>query len=529
MQGPAAIVSRPTPRALLLLVTAGVCLAARPARAREGAPLSLAIVVGSNRAPTTQQDNLRFGDDDAIRSANTMELLGIQATLLVSPDDETRELYPSLRPTGPATRAAMKAAFEAVAVRIAAAHAAGRETRLYFFFAGHGDLADGRPFLQLDEGRLWREDLAAFLRGAAADDNHVLVDACHAATFVAGRGPGGERAPLAPGFSRQAGDVWPARIGFLTARSSGEQTHEWAEFQAGIFSHELRSGLAGAADANLDGKVTYREIAAFVNRANEAIPNRRYRPEVSTAPPDADLDTVLADLPGGAEVMTLEVDVRPPGHTFVETARGVRLCDLHPGAGPAVRLRLPVEEGPLFVEQVGASDGVTREYSLHPQAGRIRLSALTPAERRVRARGAAHEAFMLLFQRPFDDAVVAAYRPDDADDVAPPPSAAARRRHRIGKTTAGLGIVAIAVGAGCAGTARLIKSSDSQADSQVTTMNRNAWIRGLDIAGWSLIGAGAAAVTTGVALLLWPDKQPPQVTATALREGGAVFGYQLRF
>src|SRR6185436_2760588 len=125
--------------------------------------------------------------------------------------------------------------------------AAGRRTELYFLFAGHGDITDGRPFLQLDDAKLWREDLAELLRGAGADANHVVVDACYGAAFVSDRGPGGERDRLPSGFSRGTKAVWPARTGFLTARSSGGQTHEWAEYQAGVFSHELRSGLMGAA------------------------------------------------------------------------------------------------------------------------------------------------------------------------------------------------------------------------------------------------------------------------------------------
>ncbi|HEY2900408.1 MAG TPA: hypothetical protein VGL59_07530 [Polyangia bacterium] len=527
--------------ALTVGVTAVAWAATAQATVKAADPrsLSLAIVVGSNRGPSPEQESLRFGDDDAIQSARTLAMLGADATLLVTPDAETRELFPATRPQGPATRAAMKAAFQRAGERIAAARADGRHTRLYFFFAGHGDLADGRPFLQLEDGRLWREDLAELLRLAGADDNHVLVDACYAAAFVANRGPGGERTRLLPGFSRDAALVWPARTGFLTARSASGQTHEWAEFQAGIFSHELRSGLIGAADVNLDGKVTYREIAAFVQRANEAIPNRRYRPEVSTAPPDGDLDTVLAELPDGP--LVLEMDLAPPGHTFVETARGVRLADLHPGAGAAVRLRLPTDEGPLFVQQVSTDGAVSgdhgataargpREFPLPNRAGRVRLSALAPSAPRVRARGAAHEAFLLLFRDPFDSVAVQSFQlPSDADPNAPPPlSAAAQRRHRLGKTALELGVLAGALAGACAGSAALIGHSDSPANSMTSTSQRNAWIRGLDDGGWVMLGVAGAALTTGAILLLLPDSEAPRVTATAL-PGGATVGYHGTF
>ena len=390
-------------------VALSLALGARPAAAA-APPLSVAIVVGSNQSPSSNLENLRYGDDDAVQNARTFTLLGAQTTLLVSPDAETRELYPTMHPQAPATRAALRKAFDDAKASLAAAHAAGRKTELYFLFAGHGDMADGRPFLQVDDGRLYREDLAELLRAAGADENHVLVDACYAASFVSDRGPGGTRESLPPGFSR-AQVAWPKRTGFLTARSSGGQTHEWAEYQSGVFSHELRSGLMGAADVNVDGKVTYREIAAFVRRANEAIPNRRYRPEVSTVPPGGDLDASLAELPSGP--MVLEMDVATPGRSYVETETGVRLVDLHTGPGAPIQLRLPIDLGGLFIEQVeGAGSASTREFRLAPHAGHVLLSELTPETSQVRARGAGHEAFLHLFARPFDLAAVTAFQLD---------------------------------------------------------------------------------------------------------------------
>src|SRR5437762_3404086 len=70
------------------------------------------------------------------------------------------------------------------------------------------------------------------------------------------------------------------RVGLLLSSSSHRESHEWDGFEAGVFSHEVRSGLYGAADADGDGEVTYREIAAFVARADAAIPNERFRPQV---------------------------------------------------------------------------------------------------------------------------------------------------------------------------------------------------------------------------------------------------------
>jgi hypothetical protein len=511
-----------------LAFAAALALIGSEARAADG-PLSVAIVVGSNQSPSSSLENLRYGDDDAVQNARTFALLGAQTTLLVSPDAETRELNPTVRPQAPATRAALRKAFDDAKASLAAAHAGGRKTELYFLFAGHGDMADGRPFLQVDDGRLYREDLAELLRDAAADENHVLVDACYAASFVSDRGPGGTRESLPPGFS-QARVAWPKRTGFLTARSSGGQTHEWAEYQSGVFSHELRSGLMGAADVNVDGKVTYREIAAFVRRANEAIPNRRYRPEVSTVPPGGDVDAVLAQLPAGP--MVLEMDVPTQGRSYVETETGLRLVDLHTGPGAPIQLRLPVDVGGLFIEQVeGAGSSATREYRLAPHPGRILLSSLTPEASQVRARGAGHEAFLHLFARPFDVAAVTTFALDDNDaaelkwqrDLDAEQAKTFRRRIALG--TWALSVGSLAAAEAFHSSSLSIRTSNLEPQPVVDMKNAQIDFRN-EMTG-AFIGLAAASAVTGAILWFWPTAPNVSVASTSGCE--ACFTYKRSF
>jgi hypothetical protein len=507
-------------------VTAALALSGGAARAADG-PLSVAIVVGSNQSPSSNLENLRYGDDDAVQNARTFALLGAQTTLLVSPDAETRELNPTIHPQAAATREALRKAFDDARATLAAAHAAGRKTELYFLFAGHGDMADGRAFLQVDDGRVYREDLAELLRAAGADENHVLVDACYAASFVSDRGPGGARENLPAGFSHTQ-VAWPKRTGFLTARSAGGgQTHEWAEYQSGVFSHELRSGLMGAADVNVDGKVTYREIAAFVRRANEAIPNRRYRPEVSTMPPGGDLDAALASLPAGP--LVLEMDTPTAGRSYVETETGVRLVDLHVGAGTPIKLRLPTDMGNLFVEQVtGPSTAPTREYRLPAQAGHVMLSALTPEPTPVRARGAGHEAFLHLFARPFDLAAVNSFELETTDAAQvrwnqEVQDAKARQtfRRKLALGAFGASVGAAAVGAGFFWSGYQLAHPPSQATADQSAVNRRYYT------GYALMGVAGASAITGVILYFWPSA--PHVSASSTPGCEACLAFQHSF
>jgi hypothetical protein len=370
--------------------------------------VTAAVIVGSNRSPSPATPDLHYADDDAVQGARTLDLLGATNLLLVAPDQETRELFPHMSPHESPTRAAVALAVKRAFALLAEAHTQGRRTRFYFFFAGHGDVAAGRPFLQLEDGRLFRDDLAALLHDSPADEHHLVIDACHASLFVADRGAGGARAAVSPGFSRTSGPSWPTHTGLFTARSVGDKTHEWTEFQAGIFSHEIRSGLLGAADADRNGRVTYRELGAFIRRANEAIVNRKYRPEVVTQPPGGDPEATFAELPDGP--MVLELDTNP-GRIFVDSENGVRLADLHPAPGLRLALRLPTDLGPLYLQEVGSE----REVRLVPHNGRLLLSQLTPTPARARARGAAHEAFRHLFNHPFDAAAVRGFEPALAD------------------------------------------------------------------------------------------------------------------
>jgi hypothetical protein len=473
-----------------LLSAGGLAVAAEP--------VPFAVVIGSNHGSSASVEDLRFGDDDAIMNARMFEMLGARTILLVAPDAETRELFGILPPHAEATQAALRAAFARTAAAVAVARADHQKTRLYFVFAGHGDVIDGRPFLQLDDGRLWREDLAEMLRGAGADENHVVVDACHSASFVGDRGSGGERAPAPVGFSRGERHLWPPRTGFLTAQSWGGQAHEWAEFQAGIFSHEVRSALAGAADVNLDGRVSYREMAAFIRRANESIPNRRYRPQVATVSPNDDLDASLATLPAGP--MLLELDLLPAGRTFVETESGVRLVDLHAADGVPIYLRLPIDLGSLFIEQVATR----RELRLEPRAGRVRASSLTANAPVVRARGAAHEAFLLLFARPFDPAAVATFQLETPPGVESEKPAFYTRRRWPAWLLTGTGAAALAAAAVTAYSAHALAADGASADGASRPALNDQIDRRNDVA-WITAGAGLALTAAG--LVWWSGSQ----------------------
>jgi hypothetical protein len=172
------------------------------------------------------------------------------------------------------------------------ARARGVRTLLYVAYAGHGQVRDGIESLTLEDGPLTGGELLRDVVGrVGADRSHLLIDACNAYLLAFARGPGGEPREL-HGFVELAAASQSGRVGYLLASTASGESHEWAGFQAGVFSHEVRSGLYGAADADGDGRVSYAEIAAFVTRANQVIANDRYRPQVVARAPEGS-DTLI--------------------------------------------------------------------------------------------------------------------------------------------------------------------------------------------------------------------------------------------
>ena len=237
---------------------------------------------------------------------------------------------------------------------IEGARAAGERTVFYFVYAGHGDEEDGEGFVGLADGRLLRPEIEDdILAVSGADTNHVIVDACRSYYIAYDRGPGGTRRSWPEPYFNTGTAARFRNTGFVLASSSGGATHEWEEFQAGIFSHELRSGLLGGADANGDGRITYTELAAFVRVANRAVRNDQYRPEILARAPSNGDDVLLdvRDARGGH----VRFAAGMAGRQVLEDGLGVRWADVHPGPRQNVTLALPAEPWGahvLFVESL---------------------------------------------------------------------------------------------------------------------------------------------------------------------------------
>jgi len=455
-----------------------------------------ALVIGTNDSVDKELEKLRYADDDAARSFDLFRALGARTYLLARLDDDTARLHPqaaaeAIFPVDDGLSEATKK----LAGNIAVARARGLETVFYVMYAGHGNVDDQRGYITLEDKRLYGDDLIdRIIERVGADQTHLIVDACYSYFLAYGRGPGGARRPV-EGFSRLTALADEGKVGLILSTSSAAESHEWEAFQAGVFSHEIRSGLYGAADADGDGVVSYREISAFVDKANRAIPNERFRPKLHARPPTG--TTALVDIAQGRSEW-IEVDGARSGHYMLETEFGVRLVDFHNAPGQQVKVFRPKGDR-LFLRRV--VDDV--EYEL-PEAGDpvVKIASLSPKPVRVQGRGAAHHSFSMLFQEPFSVSDVVHYTAADA---------AVHTGGWPWATLVGIPVMTLGVLMGVAGLAvfsgaAFLSFTAPATLSQVDAAKRNQTILALDVAGLAVVVAGAALAGTGGAFFfMLPD------------------------
>ena len=348
---------KPIPAMMLAL------LLALPAQA---APRIFAVIVGNNQSLEPNLPALHYADDDAARYFELFRALGARVELFAVLDPASQERYPE------ATRAAKVPQREAVLAGVQRLHqeiAAGEpaESVLYFVFSGHGSVARSyEGYLHLLDARLTRGDLfREIVAPSPAAYNHLILDACQAYFLVASRG---EDEPL-PDFRAAVRAYLAAEdiarypnTGFVLSSARDLETHEWAAYEAGVFSHELISALVGAADVDCDGRVGYPEARAFLTAANRDVKDPRARLAILARPPAKDIGQPLLDLGAFASGALLRLTAADAGRFSLQDDRGVRYADLNKAREGELVLRL-VPRPQYYLRRSGEEARVPAQHS----------------------------------------------------------------------------------------------------------------------------------------------------------------------
>ena len=407
--------------ALLAVCAFGVVASAPAFAAAEPAQTkTYALIVANNGSVDQGVEPLRFADDDGARFYELFDSFVDEAFLLATLDEDSQRIFGSLAAqTRAPSRSNLRDRVQAIAEQIAADRGRGIESEVYLVFTGHGNVdSGGEGYLSLADGKLRRSDLYRdVIRPLDAGYTHLIIDACHAYFMVRSRG-GDEWDDDRSGVTLDAafeayleGDARkPAElstVGVILSTSGAAEVHEWSKYRAGVFSHELRSGMLGAADADGDRNVSYRELEAYLVAANVAVTNARARINVFAEPPAQDRSRPLTRLDAFRDATTLVVPRGVGGRYNIEDARGLRYADMHidPSAQTSiVLLRGPVGDRSYFLRQ-----GDTQAEIPTSEAS-VRSTALAFTARRDQSRGSVEEAFRTnLFATPFGPAFVQGY------------------------------------------------------------------------------------------------------------------------
>lgn len=506
---------------------------------------SYALIVGNNFPfENPKLDTLKFADDDAVRYYRFFKRFTEDAFLLTIPDLRTQKRYAAIgNEADPPTAENLNRTVETIAARMASDKKLGHKTVFYFAFSGHGDhSANGEVFLSLlDKGLTGRDLYKNILQRIHADYQHVFIDACYAEGVVGFRGAfdnetDGTSVALSEAEVAAALGAAAAShpgLGIVVSSSSDTTSHEWSKIESGVFTHEVLSALSGAADVNLDGRIEYSELAAFISSANLEVEDTRGRIEVVARPPNRNRNVSIVDLSDFKQVSFLSGDPSGLGHFSIELANGEKYMDANLSAMNKTHIAVPADAGAYLYTH-------SKEAVLKSGAGKkIELAMLHMTERRIRERGGVEEAlrdglFAAGYGKSFykgfvdnkgficvrfDAEVFAIADPNNPNASIP---VIDEKRYRKPLAASAFALAgAAAAGAAAFGVLSLSAKNQYEAAGEDTTiddLNRlNKQYQSFGTASWVMIGIVPVAVAVGIIML---PKNASKKTSAAIRISG---------
>jgi hypothetical protein len=393
------------------LAIVGGCLICSTAHSRQ---VAYAIVIGNN-APLPNDDDslpmLRYADDDAVRYYAFFRRMTDRAYLFTVPDARTQKRYPNIASFAKVpTLQNIERAVEEIESHIQKTRKSGAETILYIAYSGHGRIDDaGRRMLSLIGEPLTTDYLYdEILSRLKADYQHLLIDSCYAEGFADSKGLFDHEVNTqtieitkddVETFKRLRQSRFPG-LGLILASSANEESHEWSQIESGVFTHEVLSGLAGPADVNLDGKIEYSELVAFVAAANSGVADPRSRVDIVADPPGRNQRAPLVDLLSLKNVGFLYGDPSELGHFHIELENGERYLDANLGHMENMHVVLP-EDQVLYLRTRNKEATLYTSRHAHHTLADLRFSGNRTAKKGSAEAALKRGLFATQFGRPY--------------------------------------------------------------------------------------------------------------------------------
>jgi|GEM_PF-1872706 len=338
---------------LLLLLSTGLAAPSQTAAPRSAASSDgqtdqlytrrLALFVGANKGGPDRAV-LRYAIDDARAVGKVLEDMGGvlpgDARYLEDPD-----------------KAALLEAIRSLAVDVDKARRASRRVEAVFYYSGHSD----EESLFLGEERVAYAELKDLITALAADVRIAILDSCASGALTLPKGV----IKRPPFLLDTAYDM--KGFAFVASSSASEAAQESGRLGRSFFTHNLVSGMRGAADMNLDGRITLNEAYQFAfdgtlvqtegTMAGAQHPSRHVQMSGTG-------DVVITEIRKSSAVLVLDAGFA--GRVFVHDTAGVLLVELNKAAGREVAIGLDPGGYRIFV--VGESGAMEAKARL-PEGG----------------------------------------------------------------------------------------------------------------------------------------------------------------
>lgn len=242
----------------------------------------IAVIVGNNEGSDTKPF-LRYAEQDAKNLSRTLVQIGgfpsSNVQLLIGKNPET-----ILQTT------------RAMAAKASHLLRDPQDQVLFlFYFSGHSEKA----LLELGPSQLDFQTLYTEIKKIPATTRLLFLDTCQSGNMI--RSKGG--IPI-PSFSIPSNLAeLPKGEVFITSSMPLEDSLESSELQGSLFTHSLVSALRGAADFDLDGRVSLTEALSFASQ---------YTSSKATAVQKRQHPTYEFDLSGSGEIYMTEIMARAP-------------------------------------------------------------------------------------------------------------------------------------------------------------------------------------------------------------------------
>jgi hypothetical protein len=234
---------------------------------------------------------------------------------------------------------------QALARSVADARDKFRRVEVFFYYSGHSD----ENSLFLGDSRITYAEFKNLITSMDADVRIAILDSCASGNLALPKGV----TKKSPFLLDTAYDM--KGYAFMTSSSASEVAQESGRLKKSYFTHNLISGMRGAADMNQDGRITLSEAYQF------AFDGTLTQTEKTMAGPQHPSyhiqmsgtgDVVITEIGKSSAVLNIKKDVN--GKIYIHNQDNVLVVELSKTAGREISIGLDAGDYRIITVAAGA-------------------------------------------------------------------------------------------------------------------------------------------------------------------------------